>query len=79
MTFAAHPEFCGVKQSMDLDAWQRQGFTKFEDLFVQEQFVTFEYLMSKIQGTNLYQYNQVKSVVGRLIRKQLLRKRFDKM
>lgn len=55
ITLVCHLEFDQIKQSIDLNFWQQQGFIMFRDLFVQDQMVFFEHLNSIIKTINILQ------------------------
>lgn len=54
MMFASHSEFAGIKYNISLSTWQQLGFKTFKDLFLHEQFVSFQYLKSKIPGISIH-------------------------
>lgn len=72
LTFIYCPRI--VQQCSDFSAGHAAGFSMFKDLFEQHQFVTFEYLQSSVDSVNAFQYSQVKNLVSKMVRRNVLRK-----
>lgn len=55
----------------NIDARIKAGFYRFKDWLVHGQYPAFEYVSSKIRGIPISQYNQIKSLIDKLIEIQL--------
>lgn len=79
MSLVLHPKLQKIKQNLDLELWQRHGLLNFRDIVKEGQLVSLEFIRSKIQRVNWFQYTQIKSVVNELLRTNLIRKDLTKL
>lgn len=49
MSFLEQTKFFCVKCKMDFKGWQKSGVSKFKDLLLDDQFVSFQALKTKVQ------------------------------
>lgn len=79
LTFIHCPDFRTAQRCSDFSPWQATTFSRFKDLFEQGQLVAFEYLQSRVDNVNVFQYNQMKNLVGKVESNMVLRKYLTKL
>lgn len=74
LTFINHPDFKPVRQNSNFTAWHWAVFVTFRNLFVNNQFISFDYLSGKLKRDGLTALQYVRNIVGTIQRKGQLRK-----